>query len=128
MASWRFGKLWTEALCLGSSPEAAGPGGGGGAGSQKAGVRRQESGGRRQKSEGRRLKWQYDELITGGGHLCSTAILAVASRAGRPCYVGAGAAKKECLFLTNEAIMLLKTKGRKNERSQLKTKRTGTRG
>jgi hypothetical protein len=33
---------------------------------------------------------------------------------------GAGAAKKECLFLTNEAIMLLKTKDRQNERSQTK--------
>ena len=28
--------------------------------------------------------------------------------------------KKECLFLTNEAIMLLKTKDRQNERSQTK--------
>jgi len=28
--------------------------------------------------------------------------------------------KKECLFFTNEAIMLLKTKGRQNERSQTK--------
>jgi hypothetical protein len=51
------------------------------------------------------------------------------SRAGRPCYVRggwpqlrerAGAEKKECLFLTNEAIMLLKTKDRQNERSQTK--------
>ena len=30
------------------------------------------------------------------------------------------AEKKECLFLTNKAIMLLKTKGRENEQSQTK--------
>ena len=33
---------------------------------------------------------------------------------------GAAAEKKECLFLTNEAIMLLKTKDRQNERSRTK--------
>jgi hypothetical protein len=39
---------------------------------------------------------------------------------GRDARATARAAKKECLFLTNEAIMLLKTKGRQNERSQTK--------
>jgi len=33
---------------------------------------------------------------------------------------GVGNEKKECLFLTNEATMLLKTKDRENERSQTK--------
>jgi hypothetical protein len=34
--------------------------------------------------------------------------------------VGRGPQKKECLISTNEAIMLLKTKDRQNERSQTK--------
>ena len=33
---------------------------------------------------------------------------------------GEAAEKKECLNLTNKAIMLLKTKGRENEQSQTK--------
>jgi len=42
--------------------------------------------------------------------------------AGRSWYGGraSGAAKKECLFLTNKANMLLKTKDWKNEQSQTK--------
>jgi hypothetical protein len=63
---------------------------------QETGVRSQEAEGRRVKEEGRSGKWKYDETVTGGGR------------------------KKECLFLTNEAIMLLKTKDRQNERSQTK--------
>ena len=47
------------------------------------------------------------------------------SRAKRPCYGGAvtlggvaGVEKKECLFLTNKAVMLLKAKDRQNEQSR----------
>ena len=55
--------------------------------------------------------------------MCSAPILAVVSRAGGPRNSGRGGTKftkKECLFLTNKAIMLLKTKGRENEQSQTK--------
>ena len=60
---------------------------------------------------------------------CGTTVSAVVSRAGRPCSAGAVAQgahgredrrKKECLNLTNKAIMLLKTKGRENEQSRTK--------
>ena len=56
----------------------------------------------------------------------STVVSAVVARVGLPGSVGAvvqgrtvtNSAKKECLFLTNKAVILLKTKGWENEQSR----------
>jgi hypothetical protein len=114
---------------------------------QKAGGRRQKLEGRRVMEEGRSGKWKYNEPITGGTpllrgrpRLASGQVAGAAAnrtnitkqsrrhpRAGCPCYGGALAEgaqgsqphKKRVSFFTNEAIMLLKTKDRHYERSQM---------
>ena len=100
--SFRFGKLWTEPLWLGEWP------------GEKSGVRSQESESRRRKAECRSMASKYGETITGRPRLAS----------GRDARATAGTLrgpqKKECLFLTNIANMLLKTKDWENERSQTK--------
>ena len=108
--SFRFGKLRAESLCLGASPSrswlfavwlhgrdvratAAWLAGGKGAGNLH--MRRQKS-----RVEVRRSNHGRDARATAGTLW--------------------GPRKKECLFLTNEANMLLKTKDRKNEQSRTK--------
>ena len=82
-------------------------------------------GGRRQESEGGRVKAEVESGRTAKRSLA----VPHCGGAGCPCHVGwgalrlregAGAAKKECSFLTKKATMLLKTKGRENEQSQTK--------
>jgi hypothetical protein len=148
MVSFRFAKLRTEPVSPAGSPRATPRlAGGGGAGSQNAEGRRVKAGGRSLKSkvEVRRSGHGQDAparrpRCAGLGRrlpVLRGAIRRLSLKAGVPRLGGpAGAEKKECLFLTNEAIMLLKTKDRQNERSQtkpikatklLKTRRTGAR-
>jgi hypothetical protein len=75
-------------------------------------------------SEVRSLKPKVDARRTGHGRDAGAAAGAIcrSSRKARALRIReqAGTAKKECLISTNEAIMLLKTKDRQNERSQTK--------
>ena len=81
------------------------------------------------KAEGRNIESKYDGPITGGpAPARSVTVRRSGPRAGNgpgnPLLQRlrrlAGLQKKECLFLTNKATMLLQTKDRKNKQSQTK--------
>ena len=105
MVSFRSGKLWTEPLWLAE------------------GESRVES----RRAKGRPMGDGKDGKGRSKTHGTTTVEWPPSSRAGCPCYGGAvttgamaGTRKKECLFLTNKAVMLLKRKDRENERSRTK--------